>query len=78
MEGEESRVKELDVGRLEFFGHLERVERMRCYWELKHVQLKTLEQRFQVLRQNASSVLAKAAHVSSTTHACDADAGADQ
>ncbi|XP_016303549.1 myosin light chain kinase family member 4 isoform X3 [Sinocyclocheilus anshuiensis] len=44
MEGEESRVKELDMGRLAFFGHLERVERMRSYWELKHVQLKTLEQ----------------------------------
>ncbi|KAG1964468.1 myosin light chain kinase family [Pimephales promelas] len=44
MEGEESRVKELDVGQLAVFGHLERVERMRCYWELKHVQLKTLEQ----------------------------------
>ncbi|XP_077076423.1 myosin light chain kinase family member 4 isoform X6 [Siphateles boraxobius] len=44
MEGEESRVKELDVGQLSVFGHLERVERMRCYWELKHVQLKTLEQ----------------------------------
>lgn len=44
MEGEESRVKELGMGRLGFFGHLERVERMRCYWELKHVQLQTLEQ----------------------------------
>jgi len=44
MEGEESRVMELDVGQLAVFGHLERVERMRCYWELKHVQLKTLEQ----------------------------------
>ncbi len=32
MEGEESQVK------------LERVEKMRCYWELKHVQIKTLEQ----------------------------------
>ncbi|XP_043075950.1 myosin light chain kinase family member 4 isoform X3 [Puntigrus tetrazona] len=44
MQGEESRVKDLGMGQLAFFGHLERVERMRCYWELKHVQLKTLEQ----------------------------------
>ncbi|TRY57033.1 hypothetical protein DNTS_023939, partial [Danionella cerebrum] len=43
MEREDSPVKELDLGRLEFFGHLERVERMRCYWELKHIQIKTLE-----------------------------------
>ncbi|XP_073789387.1 myosin light chain kinase family member 4 isoform X8 [Danio rerio] len=44
MEGDDSQTKELDVGRLAFFGHLEQVEKMRCYWELKHVQRKTLEQ----------------------------------
>ncbi|ROI27738.1 hypothetical protein DPX16_23060 [Anabarilius grahami] len=35
-------------------------------------------ERFQVLRQNADSVLADAVHMSSTTHACAADAGASQ
>ncbi|ROL47744.1 hypothetical protein DPX16_16116 [Anabarilius grahami] len=33
---------------------------------------------FQVLRQNADSVLADAVHVSSTTHSYDADVGAGQ
>ncbi|XP_047007034.1 myosin light chain kinase family member 4 isoform X2 [Ictalurus punctatus] len=32
------------TGRMDFFRHLERVETLRCYWELKHVQLKGLEQ----------------------------------
>ncbi|ROI16524.1 hypothetical protein DPX16_2718 [Anabarilius grahami] len=34
--------------------------------------------RFQVLYQNADSLLAKADHVGSMRHACDDDAGADQ
>jgi len=34
-------------------------------------------QRFQVLRQKAGSVLADAVHVSSMTHACEADAEPD-
>jgi len=35
-------------------------------------------QRFWVLRQNDSSVLANTVHVSTTMHACDADARAGQ
>ncbi|XP_065113049.1 myosin light chain kinase family member 4 isoform X2 [Paramisgurnus dabryanus] len=44
MEGEESRVMELGMNRLTLFHHYERVEAMRCYWELKPVQRQTIEQ----------------------------------
>ncbi|XP_051511066.1 myosin light chain kinase family member 4 isoform X2 [Myxocyprinus asiaticus] len=44
MEGQESQVKELGMSRQTFYRHLERVETMRSYWELKQVQLKSLEQ----------------------------------
>ncbi|XP_051954928.1 myosin light chain kinase family member 4 isoform X1 [Xyrauchen texanus] len=44
MEGQESQVKELGMSRLMFYRHLESVETMRSYWELKQVQLKNLEQ----------------------------------
>ena len=29
----------INLGRLAFFRHLERVETMRCFWELKHIEL---------------------------------------
>ncbi|KAK3516527.1 hypothetical protein QTP70_021747, partial [Hemibagrus guttatus] len=32
------------IGRMDYFRHLERVETLRCYWELKHVQLEGLGQ----------------------------------
>lgn len=32
------------IGRMDVFRHLEKVETLRCYWELKHVQLKGLGQ----------------------------------
>ncbi|XP_060721091.1 myosin light chain kinase family member 4 [Tachysurus vachellii] len=32
------------IGRMDFFRHLERVETLRCYWELKHIQLEGLGQ----------------------------------
>ncbi|ROL27934.1 Reprimo-like protein [Anabarilius grahami] len=44
----------------------------------KRVSSPIYVQHFQVLHQNASSVLADADHVISMTHACDADAGAGQ
>lgn len=36
------------MSRLTLFHHLERVEAMRCYWELKHVQLEQVGLLFNV------------------------------
>uniref|UniRef100_A0A3B1IXP3 Myosin light chain kinase family member 4 n=1 Tax=Astyanax mexicanus TaxID=7994 RepID=A0A3B1IXP3_ASTMX len=33
------RSDDISLGRLAFFRHLERVETMRCFWELKHIEL---------------------------------------
>ncbi|KAF3690435.1 hypothetical protein EXN66_Car006108 [Channa argus] len=35
-----NRSNSLRLGRLAFYRHLEKVEKMRCFWELKHVELK--------------------------------------
>lgn len=34
-----NRSNSLRLGRLAFYRHLEKVETMRCFWELKHVEL---------------------------------------
>ncbi|KAI9526543.1 hypothetical protein NQZ68_038627 [Dissostichus eleginoides] len=42
-----NRSNSLRLGRLAFYRHLEKVETMRCFWELKHVELEGGNQQFQ-------------------------------
>lgn len=39
-----NRSNSLRLGRLAFYRHLEKVETMRCFWELKHVELEGANQ----------------------------------
>ncbi|KAK5906775.1 hypothetical protein CesoFtcFv8_004687 [Champsocephalus esox] len=41
-----NRSNSLRLGRLAFYRHLEKVETMRCFWELKHVELEGGNQQF--------------------------------
>ncbi|XP_053705824.1 myosin light chain kinase family member 4-like [Synchiropus splendidus] len=45
-----NRSNSLRLGRLAFYRHLEKVETMRCFWELKHVELEGKDDKKQVLK----------------------------
>ena len=46
----------LRLGRLALYCHLEKVETMRCFWELKHVELEGGDQQVSAMRYTPSSL----------------------